>query len=297
MIYFLKQGYEINLLLSGDFKNYYGLKDKLKTKSVKNYKDGYYAFNKKMKYSFNDDKATVIKYLKEHKKYSDKPTFFYLHFMSTHQAGIQDTLFNKFKPFDIDISNLNYNSINLSNNYNNKIIQLDNYLKLTFNILKEKGYLKNSIIIITSDHGQSLGENNFVFHSKSVHQSQIEIPLIISNYENNFIQNNLLRNQLDIAPTITYLLNLPKPKNWQGISIFKNIKGRNIFQHQNNFYSIIWKEKIKVYHYIYNKFESSEELFILNDSLNASKNIITQYSIKKRDSIKSLLFSNFKIKH
>ena len=56
------------------------------------------------------------------------------------------------------------------------------------NILKKKKILDNTVIIITSDHGQSIKENNFYGHGIFLYEELIHIPMLmklpknISNY-------------------------------------------------------------------------------------------------------------------
>lgn len=291
-----KQGYDINFILSGDFKNFYGLEKHIRTKSVDYFYDGDKAYKENSKISFNDDKEIVLYKLNKIKKSSGVPTFFYLHYMSAHQVSTLTPLFKKLESNNIDLSASSYKKLALRNNYNNKILQLDSYLKETFKILKEKNYLENSIVIITSDHGQSLGEKGKYFHSESTYLSEIKIPLIIlPSNETKLIDNQVLTNQLDVGPTIIDLLKIPKPENWKGKSIFKK-KSAPIFQHQRDYYSVIWKKRNLTYQFMYNKKNLIEEVFNISEKSNPEKNIINTFPPKEIDSLKQILFQFYNIK-
>ena len=291
-----KQGYDINFILSGDFKNFYGLEKHIRTKSVDYFYDGDKAYKENSKISFNDDKEIVLYKLNKIKKSSGVPTFFYLHYMSAHQVSTLTPLFKKLESNNIDLSASSYKKLALRNNYNNKILQLDSYLKETFKILKEKNYLENSIVIITSDHGQSLGEKGKYFHSESTYLSEIKIPLIIlPSNETKLIDNQVLTNQLDVGPTIIDLLKIPKPENWKGKSIFKK-KSAPIFQHQRDYYSVIWKKRNLTYQFMYNKKNLIEEVFNISKKSNPEKNIINTFPQKEIDSLKQILFQFYNIK-
>ena len=293
-----KQGYDINFILSGDFKNYYQLKNHLSIQDNNIYYDGLIANQKNSNINLNDDENIVIEKLKRIEDSNGNPTFFYLHYMSTHQVGTLNPVYEKFTPNTINLANESHDKIALRNDYKNRIIQLDNYLKKTFNILKEKKYLDNALVIITSDHGQSLGENNKFHHAKSTYLSEIRIPLIISdNSDNVFTKNfDVLGNQLDIGPTLFDQLGLPIPQNWKGESLVKKNNSKPIFQHQRFYYSTIWKEADGYYHYVFNKKTLKEEIFkIDNDSLE-SRNLIKKFKDSSRfDSIKNLLFQFYEI--
>jgi len=45
--------------------------------------------------------------------------------------------------------------------------------------LEQGGYLKNAIVIVTSDHGTSFNEQGFMFHGESLYWEQIHVPLMV----------------------------------------------------------------------------------------------------------------------
>jgi arylsulfatase A-like enzyme len=46
--------------------------------------------------------------------------------------------------------------------------------------LEERGILKNTIVIVTSDHGESLGQHALLTHSRALYWELIHVPLVIS---------------------------------------------------------------------------------------------------------------------
>ncbi len=44
--------------------------------------------------------------------------------------------------------------------------------------LQQSGLDHNTIVVITSDHGESLGEHNIAFHGESLYREQVHVPLI-----------------------------------------------------------------------------------------------------------------------
>ena len=63
--------------------------------------------------------------------------------------------------------------------YDGGIAYIDACLDELFGRLKQLGLYTNSLIIVTSDHGQSFGEKGLVGHGSSVYQEQVHVPLII----------------------------------------------------------------------------------------------------------------------
>jgi glucan phosphoethanolaminetransferase (alkaline phosphatase superfamily) len=295
-----KQGYSINFILSGDHTNFFGLK-KYYGKSIDFYQDGIDAKKNNSRVSINDD-LNILNTLQNFPKYNNIPAFFYFHFMSSHQLGILNPSFKIYKPSKYNSFLKTVPKSILINDYDNRITQLDKYLKRAFLILNEKGYLKNSIIVITSDHGQALGERNMVSHGNSTYVNETLIPLIILDYSENKknTTNKLIsdfNNQLDIIPTIIDLLNIPKPKTWKGSSIFSLRSSAYIFQQEKNYYSCIWSESGEIHQYVYNSLTQKEELFNITANKYETRNIIDSFSKENLTVIKTKMKKFYAIKY
>lgn len=63
--------------------------------------------------------------------------------------------------------------------YDGSISYVDDQIKVLFNELEQRGDLDNAFVIITSDHGESLGEHGLLQHSASLYLQEIHVPLII----------------------------------------------------------------------------------------------------------------------
>ncbi len=65
--------------------------------------------------------------------------------------------------------------------YDREILATDIQLGRLFEALAKSGRLKDTLVVITADHGEALGEDNFFFsHSHSVGLDQVHVPLIIA---------------------------------------------------------------------------------------------------------------------
>jgi arylsulfatase A-like enzyme len=56
----------------------------------------------------------------------------------------------------------------------------DDYIGRLLHRLDELGILKNTIVIITSDHGEALGDHGLTYHGATLYRELIHVPLIIS---------------------------------------------------------------------------------------------------------------------
>ncbi len=295
-----KQDYTINFILSGDHTNFFGLK-KYYGKSIDFYQDGLNATKNNPQVSINDD-LNIINTLKKYPESNNKPSFFYLHYMSSHQLGAFNPDYKVYEPSKHKNFLKTTPKHILINDYDNRMTQLDDYLKQTFLVLGKKGYLHNSIVIISSDHGQALGEKGMVSHGNSTYLSETLIPLIVLDYSNGKLNTkhklkSNFYNQLDIAPTITDLLNVPKPNSWRGYSIFTKRTSNYIFQQEKNYYSCVWSENGKVFQYMYNSKSQKEELFNINLKKKDTINLISSLNERKILKAKDTLLDFYNLKN
>jgi len=182
----------------------------------------------------------------------------------------------------------------LVNDYKNRMMQLDDYIQKLYVILKKKGYLEDFVFVITADHGQSLGENGYFFHSKYINYESIKIPLIIN--FNDIADTTTVANQLNIAPTILEALDLKIPSTWQGTSLSDSIP-QTIFQKQGDYYSMIWKEQQSTYQFFYDQKVNQFQLFDVSPiSQEKYKDIFSEWESTKLDSLKVILSSKFELK-
>jgi arylsulfatase A-like enzyme len=68
---------------------------------------------------------------------------------------------------------------NLKDQYDLGIRNLDSHVGELLNHLKKKKLYDNSIIVLTSDHGESFGEHRFVLHGNDVYEEEVRVPLIL----------------------------------------------------------------------------------------------------------------------
>ncbi len=94
--------------------------------------------------------------------------------------------------------------------YDGEIATADYCVKIIVESLKSNGMLNDTIVIITADHGENLGEHGMIDHLLSMYDTTLHIPLII-HYPRKFkagSKNDDLVSLVDIAPTIFDLCNI-----------------------------------------------------------------------------------------
>jgi glucan phosphoethanolaminetransferase (alkaline phosphatase superfamily) len=260
------QGYHINFLLSGDHTNFFGLKSFYGKDSDINY---FLEGSMDNDFVINDDRI-IFKGLDSISTYKDNPSFFQFHLMSVHSIGIRQNQYKRFLPADSKVLNIE----NYTNRYDNGIIQADDYLKQIFKTLFSKGYIQNSIVVITADHGEALGERGEFGHVKNIYTDQILIPLLIYDSDTVKYKNMKFATSVDIAPTIVDRLGLPIPPSWEGNSLFSEENRDFTFHQLREHYAVIYTKENLQLKYVFDSKTKQEQLFELNTDLYETKNII-----------------------
>ncbi len=112
------------------------------------------------------------------------------------------------------------------NFYGGEVAYIDFALGHLFEFLRESESEKNTLIVITSDHGEGLGDHKEKTHGVFVYNSTLQVPLIIYQKEL-FREPKVIRQKarhIDIMPTILEILRVKIPKDVQGLSLIPLIK-------------------------------------------------------------------------
>jgi arylsulfatase A-like enzyme len=93
--------------------------------------------------------------------------------------------------------------------------------------IRKLGWLDDSLVVFTADHGESLGDHDLYFqHGSSLFEAQIHIPLLIlgPGVEPGAVATSV--GSVDVLPTILERLGLPLPADLQGVSLNGWLEGR-----------------------------------------------------------------------
>ncbi|UCH95986.1 MAG: sulfatase [Candidatus Aminicenantes bacterium] len=110
------------------------------------------------------------------------------------------------------------------NAYDDEILYNDKMIGCLLQTLKMKNMYSNSIIIITSDHGEEFFEHGDLSHGLTLYDEQLKVPLIIRLPDKIHMTIDEIANQVDICPTVLSLLKIPIPKYIDGINLLNNKK-------------------------------------------------------------------------
>lgn len=185
-----------------------------------------------------DDRHTIEHVNRLIRKKSAKPFFGIVQLNTTHY------------PYNVPKEFVKWSGA-FQDEYDNAILYQDYVIGKLFSQLKKSGKLENTVIIFTSDHGESLKDHNNIGHVDSYYAETISIPLMLylpdgiaAHLKRKVLRENSSKttSNIDIAPTVISLLGLTGNKevgallkNYSGYSLFSKIpKNRALIIMNNN---------------------------------------------------------------
>jgi arylsulfatase A-like enzyme len=105
--------------------------------------------------------------------------------------------------------------------YDGEIRYTDGVLDQLFSDLGEAGFLENTVVIVTSDHGEEFGDHGGLLHGGKLFDELLRVPLIVSGVGIALgVVDPALVSFVDIAPTILSIAGLPVPDSMEGRNLF-----------------------------------------------------------------------------
>ena len=107
------------------------------------------------------------------------------------------------------------------------IAQIDDQFGRILQALDDTGQRDNTVIIFTSDHGESLGDHGLMYKGCRFYEGLVRVPLIFS-WPSNFVQNqksDALVEMMDLSATLLEVAGIPLPDYFQGKSLLPILSG------------------------------------------------------------------------
>lgn len=111
-----------------------------------------------------------------------------------------------------------------SSPYDGEIAFVDFQIGRVLEHLKSIGRLERTLCVITSDHGEGLGEHSEETHSRLLYDSTLRVPLILSNaalFSEGLVVRDRVAGLVDLAPTLLGLLGVESSAAFDGVDLFQ----------------------------------------------------------------------------
>jgi arylsulfatase A-like enzyme/thioredoxin-like negative regulator of GroEL len=162
----------------------------------------------------------ILPWLEEHK---DGPFFAWIHYYDPH------------RPWDPPAP---YDELYADDPYLAEIAYADECLGQILSRLREWDVLDDTLVIMTADHGEGLGEHNETTHSLLNYETTLRVPLVIRPPGGMAPRRvDDLVGGVDIAPTVLEFLGLEVPPELQGHSLAGYLSGRGGVPANRPFYA------------------------------------------------------------
>ena len=180
---------------------------------------------------------------------SEKPFFLWVHYMDVHEPYSPPKKYLEMVDPDLDLDegimfSLFKNVLLKRDTSNPRQVQLlkklylagvrkvDDSTKELFDMVDRVGFLENTVVILTADHGDEFNEHGGLSHDGKMYRELIDIPLII--YDPSLSEGVIcdkLVSTLDLAPTIIHLFGLEPEDRFEGQSLLpiESIQERGVF--------------------------------------------------------------------
>lgn len=99
-------------------------------------------------------------------------------------------------------------------------------------VLSEEDILKDTAIIITSDHGEELFDHGGFGHKPKMHEELIHVPLLLYHPDrgSDWVSTlDSVTSHLDLAPTVTDLFGTSAHHDWKGKSLLRSLSSHGGF--------------------------------------------------------------------
>ena len=136
------------------------------------------------------------------------------------------------------------------NNYDSEIAYVDAYVGKVIDKLQELGIYDDTVVILTSDHGEAFQDHGKFFHGTNLYDEVIKVPLLIRvpGWKHRRVKGPV--SLIDVPSTFLDLMGMSVPQDFEGESLVTAMLGKAPVPDRPIFSELLpytnWKEHHKV---------------------------------------------------
>jgi len=170
----------------------------------------------------------------------EAPFFHFFHYMSVHDPYAPEAAYNRFVgEYDLPVRvtgekllklrraidggerALNRDEVRFLNDlYTGGVLSVDARVGAILELLESEGLADDTVVILTSDHGEEFMEHGSIVHTKTLYDEVLRVPLIVRGPgvpEGGRVRS--LAALIDIVPTVLGLVGIDPPPGLDGIDL------------------------------------------------------------------------------
>jgi len=109
--------------------------------------------------------------------------------------------------------------------YDASVLSWDREIESTYHRLADAGELDSTLVVVTADHGELLGEDGVYGHPPVLDQALLRVPLVFSGPPVGTGESDAQVGLIDLAPTVVTLAGADVPDRYRGRSLYTPAEG------------------------------------------------------------------------
>jgi arylsulfatase A-like enzyme len=172
-----------------------------------------------------DDRHTVSEALQWIGSVKREPFFLSLNLQSSHLPyAVPPDFPRRFAPekldFTIRFAHFPRDKVQVVKDvYADSLAYVDSQIARLVEYLKQERLWNNTLIVLTSDHGQAFYEHDFASHASAIFDEVMKVPLLIRAPGLSPGVEHRLAQHVDVAPSVLGLMGLPVHPSFQGVDL------------------------------------------------------------------------------
>ncbi len=209
-------GYRNHFFLSGAHESYFGLKGQY-GENIATYREGADAAGQ-----YPNDDRLLLRWIENFPIQRGESNFYWFHLMDVHNLGLRRsevTVEIQDAQLQERIERGGSSLATYAQRYHDGILSADRTIAEIFGWLDRTEQLEDALVVITSDHGEYLGEGNRTAHGGMPWEPTINVPLLVYGNEVASWPTRNISSTVDVAPTILEAIGARIPLGYEGIPL------------------------------------------------------------------------------